>query len=90
MGETEFLGYLVLAVITLGGFTGVINKMTQPVNDLRVVIQELKDCIKALRTENDIHTKRLDELDELTDDLAHRVARIETTISIHKEIKRGI
>ena len=87
MGESEFLGYLIMSIITLGGFTGVINKMTQPVNDLRVVIQELKDCVIALRNENALHTKRLDDLDELVDVLSHRVGKIETTMSLQSKIR---
>lgn len=90
MGETEFLGYLVMSVVTLGGFIGVIHKMTQPVNDLKVVIQELKDCVKALRDQNATHTKQLETLEDNVHELSHRIGAIETTIEIYKSNKNNI
>lgn len=88
MKETEFLGYLILAVTTLGGFFSVVHKITQPVNDLRIVIQELKDCIASLRNDSEAHTKRLEKLDAEVDNLSHRVGTIETTIEIYKNTKK--
>jgi outer membrane murein-binding lipoprotein Lpp len=78
MNEVEFLGYLVLAIITLGGFVAVIVKFVQPINDLRVVIQKLNDCIEALRNDNDAQNRRIEKHGEQIDDLNNRVGKMET------------
>lgn len=57
MDVNQFLGYLISGIITLGGFVAIVYKFTQPINDLKIVIQELKDTLNAMR-END---KRRDE-----------------------------
>ena len=59
MGEMEFLGYFVGAAITLVGFIAVIIKFTQPINDLRVVIQKLNDKIDTLTSDNKSHEERI-------------------------------
>ena len=86
MGEAQIIGYVVIAVVTLGGFIAVIQKITQPINDLRVVVQELRDCINSLKNDNSTQNKRLDKHGEEIDKLNNRVEKIETKISLyHKE-----
>ena len=83
MDETQFLGYLIVAIVTLGGFVAVIMKFVQPINDLRVVIQKLNDSIDAITKNNERQTKRLDKHDEQIDKLDHRVGTIETKIDLY-------
>ena len=84
--ETQIIGLIVIAIVTLGGFITIILKMTQPINDLRVVIQELRDCINSLKNDNSTQNKRLDKHGEEIDKLNNRVGKIETKISMyHKE-----
>lgn len=85
MDNIQFLGYLISAIITLGGFVAVIMKFIQPINDLRVVIQKLNDTIDALKNDNLIQNKRIDKHGEQIDDLNHRVGKIETRIDMHLE-----
>lgn len=86
MNEVEFLGYLISALITLGGFIAAIVKFIQPINELRVVIQKLNDTIDALKDDTDILNKRIEKHGEQIDDLDHRVGKIETKIEMyHKE-----
>lgn len=85
MKDVQFLGYLISAIITLGGFVAVIMKFIQPINDLRVVIQKLNDTIDALKNDNTIQNKRIDKHGEQIDDLNHRVGKIETKIDMHLE-----
>lgn len=86
MNEIEFLGYLISALITLGGFVAVIMKFIQPINELRLVIQKLNDTIDALKDDTDILNKRIEKHGEQIDDLDHRVGKIETKIEMyHKE-----
>lgn len=83
MSEAQIVGYIVMAVVTLGGFIGVIQKMTQPINDLRVVVQELRDCINSLKTDNSLQNKRLDKHGQEIDKLNIRVESIETKINMY-------
>lgn len=83
MDELQFMGYLVSAVITLGAFIAVVIKFTQPINDLRVVIQKLNDNIDALQNDNTCQSKKIEKHGEQIDELDHRVGKIETKIEFY-------
>lgn len=83
--EAQIVGYIVMAIVTLGGFVAIILKMTQPINDLRIVIQELRDCINSLKADNSTQNKRLDKHGEEIDKLNNRVEKIETQIKIYHQ-----
>lgn len=86
MDEMQFIGYAISAIITLGGFVAVIQKFTQPINDLRVLIQKLTDQFDMLTTNNVNQDKKLEKHDEQIDKLDHRVGKIETKMEMyHKE-----
>lgn len=85
MEGTQFLGYLVTAIITLGAFIAVIQKLTQPINDLKVVIQELRDCISSLKTDNATQNRRIEEHGKDIEDLKDRMGRAETKIEMYHE-----
>lgn len=80
MDANQFLGYLISGIITLGGFVAIVCKFTQPINDLKIVIQELKDTLNAMR-ENDrrrdetleAHGKDITELRETVGQLKTKV-----------------
>lgn len=82
MDETQFLGYLVSAIITLGAFIVVIQRLTQPINDLRVVIQELRDCVKSLRDDNDYHDKKIEAHGKEINELKGRVDKVELLVKM--------
>ena len=82
MDEIQFLGYLIMAVITLGSFIAVIMKFVQPINELRVVIQKLNDNIDSLKSDNAIQNKRIDRHGERIDQLDNRVGKIEMKIEM--------
>ena len=82
MDEIQFLGYLIMALITLGSFIAVIMKFVQPINELRVVIQKLNDNIDSLKSDNAIQNKRIDRHGERIDQLDNRVGKIETKIEM--------
>ena len=85
MPEAQLIGYAVLAIITIGSFVAIVNKINQPINELRVVIQELKDCIKDITKENARHTERLDKHRDQIEVLQRDVAEIKSMITIfHK------
>ena len=86
MDEAQLVGYAVLAVITLGAFVVVIQRFTQPVNNLMVAIQELRDLIGTLKEDSVKKDRRLDEHDSDIDDLKDRVGKMETKMRIyHKD-----
>ena len=83
MDEMQVLGYAVTAIITLGAFITVIQKFTQPINELRVVMQKLNDNIDALKNDNTAHDKRLDKHGEQIDKLDNRVGKLETKVDMY-------
>lgn len=86
MDATQFLGYLVTAIITLGGFVAIIMKFVQPINDLRVVIQKLNDNLDSLKNDSGKHDKTLEVHEEKIDNLDRRVGGLETKMDIyHKD-----
>lgn len=80
MNEAEILGYLVSAIITLGGFVTIIMKFVQPINDLRVVIQKLNDAIDTLKNEENEQNERLNRHGDMITNLDRRVLNIETKL----------
>ncbi len=92
MDNLQFVGNVVTAVITLGGFIAVIIKFIQPINDLRVVIQKLNDNIDTMKSDNEKQEMRMNKHDE--DIRRHerdigkldtRVGKLETRVeTLHK------
>lgn len=86
MNEVQILGYAITAIITLGAFISVVQKFTQPINELKIVIQELRDCISSLKNDNATQNRRIEKHGEEIDRLKDRVGTIETKIDMyHKE-----
>lgn len=86
MDEAQWIGNVVLVIITLGSFIAVISKFTQPINDLKLVIQKLNDCIENLKKDNEVQNKRIEKHGIEIDELKGKVSKIETKIDMyHKE-----
>ena len=83
MEDTQLIGYAVLTVITLGSFIAVVQRFTQPINDLKLVIQELKSCVASLKEHNDVVNKRLNTHGTEIDDLKKRVNTLETKMTMY-------
>ena len=83
MNEMQILGYGVTIVITLGSFVAVIMKFMQPINDLKVVIQELKDCVKALKEDRDELRKQVETHGVEIRELRECIGKIKTKIEIY-------
>ena len=81
--ETQILGYVLLAFITICGFIVAINKMTKPINDLRLVVQELKDCIKSLRETNTTQNEKLERHRKDIEGLKIKVGELETKVNMY-------
>ncbi|MBO5070816.1 MAG: hypothetical protein J6C37_10730 [Roseburia sp.] len=85
MDEALIIGYAVLAIITLGSFIGLVLKFTQPINELRIVIQKLNDNIDALKNDNASHDKRIEQHGREIDKLDRRVGTLETKMDMYHE-----
>ena len=85
MDDVVLIGYAVTAVVVLGGFIGVIMKFTQPINDLRVVIQKLNDKIDSIIEDANDLKIRVGEHGKEIDALGTRVCKIETRIDMNNK-----
>ena len=85
MDDVVLIGYAVTAVVVLGGFIGVIMKFTQPINDLRVVIQKLNDKIDSMIEDANELKIRVGEHGKEIDALGTRVCKIETRIDMNNK-----
>ena len=83
MDEMQFMGYLISALMVLGGFIGLIIKFIQPINKLNVTIQQLIDTMANLKEQEDKQDKKLEKHDEQIDDLQGRMNTVETKIKIY-------
>lgn len=83
MEQAQLVGYAVIIIITLGSFIAVIQKFTQPINELKIVIQKLNDNIDTLKKDNDAQNKRLDRHRQEIEDLQVRVNKVETKMEMY-------
>lgn len=83
MDEMQLIGAGVSIVITLGAFLAVITKFTQPINDLRIVIQKLNDSIDNMKKDHEKHDRRITKHGEEIDELKGRVKDVETKMQIY-------
>ena len=80
MDEMQLMGYAVSIVITLGAFIGVINKFTQPINELKIVIQKLNDNIDSLKADNATQTKRIDKHSDEIENHTHQIGELDKRV----------
>lgn len=85
MNEMQILGYGITVVITLGSFIAVIMKFTQPINDLRLLIQKLDDTITNLIKEGDRREERINNHGKEIDKLKLKVETIETKMDLYHD-----
>jgi uncharacterized protein YybS (DUF2232 family) len=86
MEQAQLIGYGVIALSTILGFIVTVLKFIQPINELRIVIQELKDCINNIIKDNARHTERLDKQRDQIEQLQKDVVEIKLMMNVyHKE-----
>jgi tRNA threonylcarbamoyladenosine modification (KEOPS) complex Cgi121 subunit len=83
MDANQFLGYLITGIITLGGFIAIVYKFTQPINDLKVVIQELKDTLNSMRENNKRRDDLIEDQGREIKDLRERVGGLEVKVNMY-------
>ena len=83
MSDMQIIGYAVTVIITLGSFIAVIQKFTQPINELRIAIQKLIDNIEAMKGNDQERDKRLDKHDEQLSEHDHKISKLETRMDMY-------
>lgn len=83
MEEAQFIGQVISTIITLGAFVAVIVKFTQPINDLRVVIQKLNDNIDAMKKDSENHEKRINRHGDKLEDHESRINTLEIKVGTY-------
>ena len=86
MEDMEFLGYLITGLGVIIAFvssvTKVGNQFTQPINELRIVIQKLNDSIDAIKEDSISQSRRLDRHGDHIDKLDNRIGKLEVKMDI--------
>ena len=85
MNEAQVVGYGVLVIITLGSFIAIIQKFTQPINELKIVIEKLNSCIEHIKEDSQVQNKRIEKHGIEIDELKDRVGKVETKIEMFHE-----
>lgn len=86
MNEMEALGLVLVSIVTLGGFITIVTKFTQPITELKLVIQKLNDIIENIKADHVNLERRLAEHGKEIDRLATKVEKMETRMDFyHKD-----
>jgi hypothetical protein len=83
MEEVTILGYVLIALITIVGFIISIIKLTKPINDLQLAVQELRGLIKSLGETETTQNSRLDAHGQDIDELRLKVGKLETKVNMY-------
>ena len=70
--EALLLGYAISAIL----------KFTQPINQLNIAIQELRDLIAGIKESNEEQKQRIREHGRQINSLASRMDRLETKVDL--------
>lgn len=85
MEEVTILGYVLIALITIIGFIISIIKLTKPINDLQLAVQELRGLIKSLGETEATQNTRLDAHGQDIDELRLKVGKLETKVNMYHQ-----
>lgn len=86
MDQAQIIGYVIMAILELAAFVAVIVKFTQPINELRIVIQKLNDNFESMKATSENHEARLNEHGRELDTLRTDVTKLSTKVDMyHKQ-----
>lgn len=85
MEEVTILGYVLIALITIIGFIISIIKLTKPINDLQLAVQELRGLIKSLGETEATQNTRIDAHGQDIDELRLKVGKLETKVNMYHQ-----
>lgn len=87
MAEAQVVGLIIGAVVLIGSFVAlvvkILNKFTEPINELRIVIQRLDDTLRTLTSDIESIRRRVDNHGEQIDKIAIDLQTLNTKVSMY-------
>ena len=88
MEQAQMIGYFVIAGGAVLTFVFSVNKLTEPMNELKLAIQKLSDSIDHLLKEQETLKDRISNHGREIDELRSKVGNLEIKVEMyHKEEK---
>lgn len=96
MDQAQIIGTVVIGTGTVLTILVSVNNLTKPlkefkdgfiasIGELKIAIQELKDCVSGLKEMNSVINKRLEKHGEEIDELKRRVDRLDTKMNMYHQ-----
>ena len=87
MLEAQIVGLIIAAVIVIGSFVAlivrVLNKFTDPINELKLVIQRLDDTLRNLTSDIEALRRRVEHHGEEIDKLSLNIQTLTTKMKMY-------
>lgn len=88
MSEQEVIGWVLIALITIGSFLGIVMKLVSPLNELKVVIKELTVMLGTLKEHNEKQDLRITTHGKEIEKLQEKLIKIDVRVStLQDEVK---
>ena len=85
MNSSEFLGMLIAAIVTVGGFGALLFKCFKPISDLNMNIVRLTDAIDQLNQNYEKHERRLNSHSHEIDEMSRMLSKHSQELGRHDE-----
>ncbi len=79
--EAQVIGYGVLVLCTLGGFGGLILKISSPITKLQIAVERLTPILDNITVELNSLSTRVAEHGKEIDELRERIIRLEEKLN---------
>lgn len=83
MENATIIGYVMLAMISIGSFVILVIKFTKPINDLRVVIERLNTLITELKSANEKNRHDIEEIHSRINKINTKVDELAIKVSLY-------
>lgn len=94
MDQAQIIGTVMIGLAAIVALIVSINSLIKPIKDfkdgfiasigeLKIAIQDLKNCVSGLKEMNTVINKRLEKHGEEIDELKRRVDKLETKMSMY-------
>lgn len=91
MAEAQMIGLIIGAVVLIGSFVAlvvkILNKFTEPINELRIVIQRLDDTLRNLTSDIESIRRRVEHHGEEIDKITLDLHALTTKVSMYHQNK---
>lgn len=79
--EAQIIGYAVLVICTLGGFGGLILKISSPITKLQIAVEKLTPILDNITVELQSLSNRVSTHGKEIDELRGRIIRLEEKLN---------